>query len=105
MSDYISRETARSVFSAANIMRMRYMTVGEILDEIALLPTADVAEVVRCMDCVHAPLPGNERFPEDMKWPKIDGVFIDTTCPYYCDDNYYSERPDPDWFCNKGEKK
>ena len=60
-------------------------------------------DIVRCKDCIHAPLPGDGiRF--DINWPKIDGVYWDMTCPYRCDDEYYSIRPDPEWFCHRGER-
>ena len=68
------------------------------------LPAADVVEVVRCKDCIHAPLPGDCE-GNDMEWPKIDGIYKDCTCPHCCGDNRYSTRPDPDGFCEKGERE
>lgn len=72
------------------------------IDEI---PAADVVEVVRCKDCIHAPLPGDCEGGNDMEWPKIDGIYEDCTCPHFCGDNWYSTRPDPDGFCEKGERR
>lgn len=60
--------------------------------------------VVRCKDCIHAPLPGDCE-GNNMEWPKIDGIYVDCACPHYCGDNWYSTRPDPDGFCEKGERR
>lgn len=68
------------------------------------LPAADVRPVVRCKDCIHAPLPGDCE-GNDMEWPKIDGIYEDCTCPHCCADNWYSTRPDPDGFCEKGKRR
>ena len=63
-----------------------------------------VSELVRCKDCIHAPILGiGNGF--NIEWPKIDGLFEDSTCPYFCDDDYYSIRPDPEWFCHRGERR
>ena len=69
-----------------------------------LVPAADVVEVVRCGECIHAPLPGDGEGSE-IKWPEHDDVWLDETCPYCCSDRWYSIRPNPDWFCNKGERR
>lgn len=66
-------------------------------------PSADVAEVVKCKDCIHRPI--------HMDGKQIDSPYIDDdccyrdyTCPYLCDDDYYNRMPDDDWFCNHGER-
>lgn len=64
----------------------------------------DFVEVVRCKDCIHAPLPGDCE-GNDMEWPKIDGIYEDCICPHCCGDHWYSTRPDPDGFCEKGERR
>lgn len=61
--------------------------------------------VIRCKDCIHAPLPGIANGGFDLEWPKIDGIYEDCTCPYYCDDGWYNIRPDPNGFCDRGESK
>lgn len=61
--------------------------------------------IIRCKDCIHAPLPGISNGGFDLEWPKIDGIYEDCTCPYYCDDGWYSIRPDPNGFCDRGESK
>lgn len=55
----------------------------------------DVVEVVRCKDCKHSPV-GTDR---------DDLVFPDEVCPCYCEDFWYSWKPDDDFYCGKGERK
>ena len=74
------------------------------MDRIKNTPAADVVEVVRCKDCIHAPLPG-EGHSFDVIWPRNDWGLEYSPCPYFCDDGFYSIRPKPDWFCHIGEKK
>ena len=62
-------------------------------------------DLIRCKDCIHAPLPGEVNGGFKLEWPKISGVYEDCACPYYCDDGWYSIRPDPNSFCDKGEAK
>lgn len=69
-------------------------------DVIADMPTIDAEPVVRCKDCKHRPtttdgcLYGIEvEFPEE-------GI-----CPFNCDDPYYNQMPEDDFFCAKGERR
>lgn len=99
VTDYISREAALEAAKA------HYPKANEMIAGIILIPAADVVEVVRCKDCIHAPLPGDCEGGSNMEWPKIDGIYEDCTCPYFCDDSWYSARPDPEGFCEKGERR
>ena len=101
---YISQDAAieQTCFNCAE--REMCNGVCDDTDRIRAIPAADVVEVVRCKDCIHAPLP-KSYYCNEIKWPKIDLIFDDTTCPYYCDDSYYSRRPLPDWFCCHGERR
>ena len=74
--------------------------ISDVMD----VPAADVVEVVRCKDCIHAPLPGDCE-GNDLEWPKVDGIYEDCTCPHCCGDRWYSTRPDPDGFCEKGKRR
>lgn len=61
MTDYISREAA---VKAANewvneACMAPVMRVSRLLDKLAKVPAADVAEVVRCKDCKHRTEAGN----------------------------------------------
>ena len=121
MDDYISREAAirffdgwaddldKQINDSVNYPHLRSdykVCKTQLLDcihAIKEMPAADVVEVVRCKDCIHAPLPGD--CEGDMEWPKIDGIYEDCTCPHFCDDNWYSARPDPDGFCENGERR
>lgn len=103
MAEYIEREAAiKEIYRFDDyldddmIWRLHYA-----LREI---PAADVVEVVRCKDCIHAPLPG-DCGGSNMEWPKIDGIYEDCTCPHFCDDGWYSARPDPEGFCEKGKRR
>ena len=97
-SDVIYREDAKIFVRHACYKKFNPI---DYLDEV---PAADVVEVVRCKDCIHAPLPGDCEGGSNMEWPKIDGIYEDCTCPHFCDDDWYSTRPDPDGFCEKGER-
>lgn len=66
--------------------------------QIALAPTVDAVEVVRCKDCIHKPTGSGVNhhitFPEQ-----------DYRCPCRCEDYWYSWMPDDDWFCANGERR
>ena len=64
--------------------------------QIALAPTVDAIEVVRCKDCIHKPT--GTRNKHDMEFP-------DDICPCQCEDYWYSWMPDDDWFCANGERR
>lgn len=108
MADYISRETAEQVICEVcerpGCPRLWGHGCNRI-DRLYTIPAADVVEVVRCKDCIHAPLPGDCEGGSNMEWPKIDGIYEDCTCPHFCDDDWYSARPDPEGFCEKGERR
>lgn len=65
----------------------------------------DAEPIVRCKDCKHAPreeiIDGKHYIIE----PKDEDGTTDSTCPYVCMDWYYTEVPDDDSFCDKGERK
>lgn len=108
MDDYISREAVFELIDNAPIIagneNESLISASDLSDNIYCIPAADVVEVVRCKDCIHAPLPGDCE-GNDMEWPEIDGIYEDCTCPHYCGDNWYSARPDPEGFCEKGERR
>lgn len=102
VEDYIRRsdalELSREYYTPA--LREEAVPVRAIKN----IPSADVAEVVRCKDCKHRPiLLGTAPCPpDDIRSSHHYGD--DLTCPYLCDDNYYSRIPADDWFCNHGER-
>ena len=55
MSDYISREAALEAANewVSEACMAPVMRVIRLLDKLAKVPAADVAEVVRCKDCKH----------------------------------------------------
>lgn len=61
------------------------------------LPSAE-PEIIRCKDCKHRPLDG-----EDTQGSGIE--FPDEICPCQCEDFWYSWRPDDDWFCAYAERR
>ena len=69
---------------------------GKHWDDMLNCKQAEVAPVVRCKDCVHAPFPG-----EDNEGFLVE--FPDEICPCHCDDGWYSWRPAPTFFCARGE--
>lgn len=75
--------------------------------EIENASDVDVAEVVRCKDCIHRPLmvwnEANGDF--DVRAPEVDGK-EDWRCPCLIeDDPYYSWSPNDNWFCGNGKRR
>ena len=58
----------------------------------------DAVEVVRCRDCKHRPHEDEDGYVHEPGWG-------DYTCPYLCEDSYYSRIPEDDFFCKRGEKR
>jgi DNA-directed RNA polymerase subunit RPC12/RpoP len=69
------------------------------------IPTADVAQVIRCKDCAHRPIvrDRSRTYGFGIGGPGELG-FEDTTCPFLCDDGWYNRMPDDDFFCGYGER-
>lgn len=99
-ADVVSRDCYDRILAENDTMREQLAQIGKKPGD----SMDDVRPVVRCKDCIHAPLPGDCE-GNDMEWPKIDGIYEDCTCPHFCGDNWYSTRPDPDGFCEKGERR
>lgn len=74
----------------------------EVFDILSRIPAADVQPVVHCKDCIRRPHydPPDSDCNSDLEFP--DGW--NSLCPYYCEDNWYSEMPQDDWFCNFGKR-
>ena len=64
---------------------------------------ADLVPVVRCKRCKHFPV-GQDR-DGWVRWPEDEIGFEDDTCPYYCEDGYYSMMPPENGFCDKGKRR
>ena len=100
MNDYISREAAlKELLDWCVITGYGGLTKTDVIRAMENVPAADVVEVVRCRDCVHAPVvDGQYKDGFDVKFP-------DEICPCQCEDGWYNHIPDPDWFCADGERK
>ena len=61
-------------------------------------PIIDAVKVVRCKDCKHRPY-------EDEHGDIYEPDWGDYTCPFLCEDSYYSGMPEDDFFCKRGERK
>ena len=97
MSDYIKREDAINVFDWG--MPDADVKCGIAIQNIKDIPSSDVVEVVRCKDCKHRPIDTQEEGNGfDYEFPEEYG------CPGYCDDGYYSQRFDDNFFCAWGER-
>ncbi len=68
-------------------------------------------ELIRCKDCKHRPRKdenGRIRPPRvqvsvyDDGEPEYDD---DETCPYVCDDSWYSRLPNDEQYCDRAERK
>ena len=72
-----------------------HFSYRDCISNIECQSSADVVEVVRCKDCKHFPAGTN----------RDDLVFPDEICPCYCEDFWYSWKPNDDFYCGKGERK
>ena len=62
-------------------------------------PTADVAEIVRCKDCIHRP----KKIMDECTG--FDYEFEEEyACPGYCDDGYYAQDFGDVFYCAWGKK-
>lgn len=68
---------------------------------------AALNRIVHCEDCKHRPVRGEN------KWANVCAPRVmdeqhrtveDKTCPFLCDDPFYSEIPPDDFFCAYGER-
>ena len=79
---------------AADLVRQGVFLAEKKIED---LPSVDAVEVVRCKDCKHRPLDGEDTQGFDVEFP-------DEKCPCQCDDGFYNWRPDDDWFCGNAER-
>lgn len=100
MSDYIKREEAEKIFVEYNCVKCHVTEMSDTNEAnrimlmfrenakklFSLAPSADVAEVVRCKDCVYYQ-DNNDGYPHD-------------GCRWRSD-----ETPDADDFCSMAERK
>ena len=99
MSDYIKREDAkRAIRRNFHDIETRCM-INNIINEVAKVSSDNLVEVVRCKDCKHRPIDTQEEGNGfDYDFPEEYG------CPGYCDDGYYSQRFNDDFYCAWGER-
>ena len=63
-------------------------------------PTIDAVEVVRCKDCKHRPK--ENRSLDGIIWVEFPEEEI---CPFNCEDPFYNQMPEDDFFCARGERR
>lgn len=101
MREDFSDETFAELF-CRRLYKLGY--ICKIDDQWALInaveefPADDVAQVVYCKDCKHAPEPGGSGDGIDVRFP-------DDACPFNCPDHWYNVRPAPEFFCANGERR
>lgn len=61
-------------------------------------------KVVHCKDCIHRPERNYKYKFFFAEGPLIGDREEDTTCPYVCDDPFYTQIPEDDFYCKFGEK-
>lgn len=100
MSDYIKREDAkRAIRRNFHDLGTRCF-INNVINEVAKVSSDNLVEVVRCKDCKHRPIDTQEEGNGfDYEFPEEYG------CPGYCDDGYYAQRFDDDFYCAWGERK
>ena len=127
MNDYISREALKELFDGIydcsdlvfepddQICAKQHSSCGScrwletkraIQKRVMSLPAADVRPVVRCRDCMYAPLGTDDGEDQGfaLEWP-YDEWPEDNPCPCKCEDGWYSHKPKPDFFCANGRRK
>lgn len=82
---------------------MQYVTLDE-----RSVKLMEIGTLVRCKDCKHRPLMRGKFmnvFGPETQHPKHPRLMIeDETCPWLCDDEFYSMIPPDDFFCAYGEE-
>ena len=63
-------------------------------------PTIDAVPVVRCKDCKHRPKENGS--PYGNIWTEFPEEEI---CPFNCEDPFYNQMPEDDFFCARGEMR
>lgn len=92
--DYISREAAVKAANewVSEACMAPVMRVSRLLDKLAKVPAADVAEVVRCKDCAkHYIVLGRDMCARNAQGSEGHWIGLSATVP--------------DGFCHRGERK
>lgn len=66
-----------------------------VLDTISEMPES----IVRCKDCIFRPTTKGDVYGTDVEFP-YEGM-----CPLQCEDPYYNQMMDGDFFCANGERR
>lgn len=70
----------------------------DALQVVEYAPIIDAVEVVRCKDCIFRPTTKGDMYGTDVVFPYED------MCPLQCEDPYYNQMMDGDFFCANGER-
>ena len=62
-------------------------------------PTIDAVPVVRCKECIHRGKPIETDYGVDVEFSEY------SKCPFYCEDPWYSQRMEDDFYCPRGERR
>lgn len=71
-----------------------------LFNEVNKAPTIDAVHVVRCKDCKHRPK--ENRSLDGIIWVEFPEEEI---CPFNCEDPFYNQMPEDDFFCARGERR
>ena len=80
-------------------------------EEIVSFFGEQIIELIRCKDCKHRPHKTKDGYTRS---PRVQvGVYAwgepeyddDLTCPYVCEDTWYSCVPDDEQYCDRAEPK
>lgn len=63
-------------------------------------PTIDAVPVVRCKDCKYRPKENGSLY--GVIWVEFPEEEI---CPFNCEDPFYNQMPEDDFFCARGERR
>lgn len=102
--EYIARDAAIIGLAASSLLPHQ---IDDAAEARQLVPAADVVEVVRCRECRFAPSGTDDSVEQGfgLEWPEDNWPYQTNPCPYRCEDDYYSQKPEPDFFCAAGKRK
>ena len=99
MSDYIKREDALKAVNGIHEDDLPRNNKIEVCDVLTLVPSADVAQVVRCKDCKH--WDEHSQYGYDSE----NGIYGNYCMLWTPEDDFYAVETPADGFCFEAERR
>lgn len=96
----IDADALEKIYSRNSITDIVEVVERTVLQHLKDAPTIDAVPVVRCKECKHRPKENRS----------LDGIIYvefpeEEICPFNCEDPFYNQMPDDDFFCARGERR